>query len=74
MFMPCSTASWICSPLSADWDMKKPIEFPKALAKPPITPEMITSLGSDVASATPIMSPRHMIRPSASPKAIPSKR
>lgn len=74
VFTPCSKASWICSPLSADWDMKKPMEFPKALAKPPITPAMMTSLGSEVASATPIMSPRHMIRPSASPKAIPSRR
>lgn len=71
---PCSTDSWICSPLSADWDMKKPMEFQKALAKPPITPAMMTSLVSEVASATPIMRPRHMIRPSASPKAIPSKR
>ena len=40
---PWFVVSRICNALSADWDMKNPIEFPNALAKPPIIPVISTS-------------------------------
>jgi len=60
-------------PLSVDCEMRNPMEFPRASAIPPTTPETATSLTSRVASATPMIMPvKHMI-PSASPKAAPSR-